>query len=113
MADKWIATSMIRYLPDDAESRRELVIFQPGDEVKDVPKVHMDRLIELGSVVRKSELERREAPEGESDLEKEYQAKLDDKDAEIASLKAKLADAEKARNTPQGSTTAAPTTPRK
>jgi len=100
MADKWIATSQIRYLPIGSKDRSELKVFEPGEEVTNVPKEYMDRLVEVGSVAKSSELNKREAPEGESDLEKDLRKQVAERDAEIASLKQKLEAAEAKQNAP-------------
>jgi hypothetical protein len=102
MADKWVAVGEIKYGDKDAKSKADAKYFQGGDVVSGLDKETMDRLIESGSVIKAQDYERREAPEGESDLEVQYREVLKAKDNEIAELRAKLADAEEKQNTPAG-----------
>jgi hypothetical protein len=99
-SDKLVATSQIRWAPEGAESRSEMKVFEPGDTVTGLPKEDLDRLLEIGSVMKASDLEKRAAPEGTSELEARYTQAIKDRDDEIVALKAKLAAAEEKQNSP-------------
>jgi hypothetical protein len=106
VADKWIADGMIRWGPKDAKDKGDVKIFYPGDTVIGPDDDEMKQLIEAGAVKRQSDLQKREAPGEPSDMENELRKLLEERDAEIARLQAKLQAAEADKKTQTGGTTA-------
>jgi hypothetical protein len=96
VADKWIARGRIEHGAGSGDNAR-MVSFQPGDEVKGLNDDEMQSLIEAGAVVKQSDLEKREAPSGPSEMENDLRKQVADRNAEIAKLKERVAELEAAK----------------
>ena len=108
MTDRMVATATIPVQQGDS-LEDGFKTFQPGDTVTGVDKDTMDRLIEIGAVEPKEVFEeRREAPAGASAMEEQYAVELKKRDDEIASLRAQLEDANKAKQTAGSGTRSGP-----
>jgi len=108
MADNWIATSTIHHGEGE-----QVKSFDPGEEVKGLPDDVMKRYIEIGTVQKPSVLRRREAPGEPSEEEKGLKKALQERDEEIAALRAELANAQGSREANKGAQTTTPPTPNK
>jgi hypothetical protein len=98
MAGKMVALTDIHHGMEDGNVKT----FRRGDAVTGLSKETMLALVEAGSVGEEEQLpERREAPGEPSDMEKEFQVKIEERDSQIAELRTKLAAAEAKLNPPQ------------
>jgi hypothetical protein len=86
---KWVALTDIRH----GVNAEEVKEFRRGETVTGLPKETMETLRDTGAIGVQEELpERREAPEGASELEQELKAELQKRDTKIAELTAEVAD---------------------
>jgi hypothetical protein len=97
MADKWVARGTVHHNDN---------VFYPGDAVTGLKDEELQELVEAGSVLKESDLERRDAPSGPSEAENELRKRNQELVEEVATLRAKLAAADAARG-PQKPPTAA------
>jgi hypothetical protein len=105
VADKWIARGRIEHGAGSGDNAR-MVSFQPGDEVKGLNDDEMQSLIEAGAVVKQSDLEKREAPSGPSEMENDLRKQVAERNDEIVQLKARIAELETAKASPPSQRTA-------
>lgn len=103
MADSYIAQGMIRWGPKDkitevvkngGNPKDAVVVFYDGDVVTGPDEDEMKELLEAGAVVKRSDLERRQAPEGASDMEEGLRKAIAERDEKIAQLQARVAELE-------------------
>jgi len=94
MTDTYIAQGMIRWGPKEAKGKEDVKVFHDGDVVTGPDKDEMQQLIDAGAVIKKSELEKRGAPEGPSQMEQDLRKELEAKNNEIDGLKTRIAELE-------------------
>jgi hypothetical protein len=101
MTDTYIAQGQIRWGPKDSKGKEDVKVFYDGDAVTGPDKDEMQQLIDAGAVLKKSELEKRSAPEGPSEMESDLRKEVEAKNNEIAGLKTRIAELE-GKGTGQG-----------
>jgi hypothetical protein len=94
MTDTYIAQGQIRWGPKDSKGKEDVKVFYDGDVVTGPDKDEMQQLIDAGAVLKKSEVEKRNAPDEPSQMEADLRKENEALKNQIDGLKNRVAELE-------------------